>query len=45
VIYDARRTAVARDGDLLTNVSGDPEWPDGTLPTIFSFNGIDYPCE
>jgi hypothetical protein len=43
VIYDAHGKAVARDGDLLRDASGYPG--DGRLPALFSFNGVDYPCE
>lgn len=44
VIYDARRQPVLRNRDLLTNASGYPE-RDGRRATLFSFNGVDYPCE
>ena len=44
VVYDAHSRAVLRDGDVLTNVSGYPA--DAPQPiSLFSFNGIDYPCE
>jgi hypothetical protein len=44
VIYDARGRPVARDGDLLANASGYPQ-SDRHPMTLFSFNGVDYPCE
>ncbi len=44
VVYDARGRAVARDGDVLTNASGYPV-SDRHPMTLYSFNGVDYPCE
>ena len=44
VIYDARSHPVARAGDILRDASGHPD-SNGRLPTLMSFNGVDYPCE
>lgn len=44
VIYNARQQPVLRNRDLLTNASGYPEH-DGRRATLFSFNGVDYPCD
>lgn len=44
VILDAHRRAVAREGDVLKNASGYPQSDQHPL-TLFSFNGVDYPCE
>jgi hypothetical protein len=44
VVYDAHSRAVLRGGDVLTSVSGYPA--DAPQPMrLFSFNGVDYPCE
>ncbi len=44
VIYDAHSHPVARAGDILRDASGHPD-SNGRLPTLMSFNGVDYPCE
>lgn len=44
VLYDAHGQAVAHEGDILTNASGNPEF-NGHPTTLYSFNGVDYPCE
>jgi hypothetical protein len=44
VIYNARRQPVARAGDVLMDASGYPS-SDAHPATLFSFNGVDYPCE
>jgi hypothetical protein len=44
VLYDARGRLVAREGDILTNGGGDPDFADRPM-TLSSFNGVDYPCE
>lgn len=44
VIYDARRRVVAREGDILSGVSGFPDRPDRPA-LILSFNGTNYPCQ
>jgi hypothetical protein len=44
VIYDARGRAVGREGDVLKNTSGYPQ-SDQHPMTLFSFNGVDYPCK
>ena len=44
VILDAHGRVVARDGDVLKDASGD--LPSARHPmTLFSFHGVDYPCE
>jgi hypothetical protein len=44
VIYDAHRRPVARDGDALADAGGYPA-DNGRPIRLFSFNGVDYPCE